>query len=404
MKSKDLQNVVLRLHAQGLSGQKIMEHLGGKVSKATINKWVKRFKESGEIDLQRPSGRKRSKRTKRLIKQIKFHFLQSKKRMSTQKLAMVHNVSRRTMQRLIKDDLGYKSYIKRVAPKLTDTEKKKRFSFGIWARKNVRKSLSRKILFSDEKRFDIDGVYNKQNDRIWAPSREQADLNGGIHRKTKFPQGVMVWLGVCHDGVTRPVIIEKGTIDHRRYINEILPIALKDGTKLMGSEFTYQQDGAPAHTDHHTQKWCKDHFWDFWSKSRWPPNSPDLNPLDYSIWYELCSQMKWDKVTNKTTLIGEIRAGVKKIRREVDQIVVMAETSSRELVEQFVIKYLIELRSKLKQCNVELIAQPLVCPSILLSLDMIDNSLKEFVRIHPKHWLNQVNHQLTKFKDDIRQQ
>jgi len=67
--------------------------------------------------------------------------------MSTRKLAKVHNVSRSTMQRLIKDDLGYKSYIKRVAPKLTDTQKQKRFSFGIWARKNVTKSLSRKILF-----------------------------------------------------------------------------------------------------------------------------------------------------------------------------------------------------------------------------------------------------------------
>ena len=23
---------------------------------------------------------------------------------------------------------------------------------------------------------------------------------------------------------------------------------------------------------------------DFWSKDMWPPNSPDINPLDYSIW------------------------------------------------------------------------------------------------------------------------
>ena len=275
------------------------------------------FKESGEINLKSPAGRKRSKRTKRLIKQVKVHLCEAKHKMSTRKLAKVHNVSRSTMQRLIKDDLGYKSYIKRVAPKLTDTQKQKRFSFGIWTRKNVRKSSSKKILFSDEKKFDIDGVYNRQNDRIWAPCREQADANGGIHRKTKFPQGVMVWLGACYDGVTRPVIIEKGTINHQRYIDEILPVALQDGRKLMGDEFTFQQDGAPAHTDHHTQTWCKDHFWDFWPKSRWPPNSPDLNPLDYSIWYELCCQMKWDKIKNKKTLIDQIRAGVKKIRAQV---------------------------------------------------------------------------------------
>jgi hypothetical protein len=138
--------------------------------------------------------------------------------MSTRKLAKVHHVSRTTMQRLIKDDLGFKSYVKRIALKLSDAQREKRFSFGIWARKNMRKSMARKILFSDEKRFDIDGVYNLQNDRIFAPSREQADESGGIHRKTKFPQGVMIWLGVCYDGVTRPVIIKESTINHQRYI------------------------------------------------------------------------------------------------------------------------------------------------------------------------------------------
>jgi transposase len=317
MKSEDVRKIVLRLHDQGLNCRKIMQHLGGEVSKTTVNRWIKMFKESGEINLKSPTGRKRSKRTKRLIKQVKVHLLRAKRKMSTRKLAKVHNVSRSTMQRLIKDDLGYKSYIKRVAPKLTDSQKQKRFSFGIWVRKNVTKSLSKKILFSDEKRFDIDGFYNRQNDRIWAPNREQADADGGIHRKTKFPQSIMVWLGACYSGVTRPVIIEEGTINHQQYIRKILPLALQDGQKLMGDEFTFQQDGAPAHKDHHTQTWCKDNFWNFWPSSRWPPNSPDLNPLDYSIWYELCSQMKWEKIKNKKTLIDEIRAGVKKIRQEV---------------------------------------------------------------------------------------
>ena len=91
-----------------------------------------------------------------------------------------------------KDNLGYKSYIK-----LTDVQKQKIFSREIWVRKNIRKSLSRKILFSDETRFDLDGLYNGQNDRVWASDHEQAGANDGIHRKTKFPQGATVWLGTC---------------------------------------------------------------------------------------------------------------------------------------------------------------------------------------------------------------
>ena len=56
-----------------------------------------------------------------------------------------------------------------------------------------------KIRFSDEKIFDIDGVYNSQNDRIWAIDCRTANKNGGIKKKQKFPQKFMVWLGVCSE-------------------------------------------------------------------------------------------------------------------------------------------------------------------------------------------------------------
>ena len=119
------------------------------------------FQKSDKNNLKYSSARKRSKGIKRLIKQVKVHLLQAKTKKSTRKLAKTYNVPRSTMQRVIKDDLGCKSYIKRIAPKLTDVQKQKRLSFGIWVRKNVRKSLSRKIRFCDEKRFDLDELYNR---------------------------------------------------------------------------------------------------------------------------------------------------------------------------------------------------------------------------------------------------
>ena len=39
------------------------------------------------------------------------------------------------------------------------------------------------ILFSDENYLDIDGVYNSQNDRVWAISRADADEKGGVKQK-----------------------------------------------------------------------------------------------------------------------------------------------------------------------------------------------------------------------------
>ena len=104
--------------------------------------------------------------------------------------------------------------------------------------------------------FDIDGIYNSQNDRIWAVDPAEADAKGGIQPKRKFPQKVMVWLGVCSKGVSPLVIFEKGTLDHARYIEEVLPVALKYGNKVLGNEWIFQQDGARPHTHVKPQQWC----------------------------------------------------------------------------------------------------------------------------------------------------
>ena len=170
---------------------------------------------------------------------------------------------------------------------LTDAHKEKRIRFANWIRNNFKKDDTMKILFSDEKMFDIDGVYNSQNDRIWAVSRSEADINGGARQKRKFSQKVMVWLEVCSKGVSPLVIFENGTVDHERYMKEVLPVALKFGNDTFGNEWTFQQDGARPHTHVNSQEWCTKHFPSFIDKDHWPPNSPDLSPLDYCIWNEL---------------------------------------------------------------------------------------------------------------------
>ena len=48
-----------------------------------------------------------------------------------------------------------------------------------------------KILFWDDF-FDIDGVYNSQNDRVWVVSRVDTDEKGSIQQRHKFSQKVMV--------------------------------------------------------------------------------------------------------------------------------------------------------------------------------------------------------------------
>ena len=118
--------------------------------------------------------------------------MKRKKRVSIRKLAGELDISNGSVVKILKQDLGYRSYKKRVQPALTDFEKSKRMKFANWLRHNFRKEHTLRILFSVEKMFDLDGMYNAQNDRIWAENREEADKRGGVQQKRKFPQKVMV--------------------------------------------------------------------------------------------------------------------------------------------------------------------------------------------------------------------
>lgn len=48
--------------------------------------------------------------------------------------------------------------------------------------------------------------------------------------------------------------------------------------------YLFQQDDAPAYRARETVGLLKNETPDFIPPTLWPPNSPDLNPLDYKIW------------------------------------------------------------------------------------------------------------------------
>lgn len=216
----------------------------------------------------------------------------------------------------MKTDLGLHPYKKVVELALSDDQKIKK-QFANWVRTNFRKEKALKILFLDEKLFDIDGIYNSQKERVWAVDRADADKRGGIERKRKFPQKVMVWLGVCSKGIMPLVIFDEGAVHHAYCIEKALPVALRHGNKVFGNDWIFQQDGAKPYQHYLTQQWYRDNFPSFIGKDRWPANSPDLNPLDYSIWDELANAIDWNKVKSKATLIQQIKSSVKKIRESV---------------------------------------------------------------------------------------
>ena len=207
MKSKDIQKIVSSKYEKGEGSTKIFRDLNGAVNLRTLKRWCIMLRDTGSIELSSSPGRLRIIRTKGTITKVKNR-LQQNKPIWTRKLAKEFNISRRSIERILRNDLGLFAYKKIREPKLTDEHKDKRKKFANWIRTNFRKEEIMKILFSDEKLFDIDGVYNSQNDRVWAVGRGEADKQGGIKQTRKFPEKVMVWLAVCSEGVPPLVIFE----------------------------------------------------------------------------------------------------------------------------------------------------------------------------------------------------
>ncbi|CAF4313023.1 unnamed protein product [Didymodactylos carnosus] len=203
---------------------------------------------NGAISLSKPPGLQRTIRIKGTIAKIKQR-LNRKRKVSSRKLAAELSISRTSVRRILKKHLECWAYkvVKELA--ITDTQKVARKKFAVWIHEISEKMQQEKFLFSDEKYFDLNGVYNSKNERIWAINCAAADDKGGVKQKHQYPVKVMVWLGACSKGLTSLVIFEKGTLDHVGYIDKLLPVVKKCGNKMLGEEWWFQQDNAPSHKD-----------------------------------------------------------------------------------------------------------------------------------------------------------
>ena len=74
-----------------------------------------------------------------------------------------------------------------------------------------------------------------------------------------------------------------------------------------GRPYACQQDSAPCHTSGKCQKWLSANFYDYTSPTVWPPNSPDLNPMDYYVWEAVEEDTNRRASTTKAQLIDKIK-------------------------------------------------------------------------------------------------
>lgn len=133
------------------------------------------------------------------------------------------------------------------------------------------------MIFSDETSICVEGRGSLYVRRT--PNEKLKPCH--LSQRQKFPQKQMFWACFSAYGVS-PLHPCDGNINTAKYIG-ILESNLLPQASAWYEDFTswtFMQDNAPCHVSKTTKKWIHDHGFQV---MEWPPNSPDLNPIE-NMW------------------------------------------------------------------------------------------------------------------------
>ncbi|GFY28367.1 putative transposable element [Trichonephila clavipes] len=191
-----------------------------------------------------------------------------------------------------------------------------RCRFVEWAQNEIAvvPDFHKRILFSDEAHFWLDGYVNKQNCRIWSEANPQVYVETPLH-----PEKLTVWCALWAGGIIGPYFFKtmKATTLQSMVITIFFIPELNNHDV---QELWFQQDGAACHTARATIDLLKDTFGDRlisrFGPVNWPPRSCDLTPLNYFLWGYVNSLVYADKPQTLDHLEDNIRRVIADIRHK----------------------------------------------------------------------------------------
>lgn len=297
---------VVELHKAGIGTADIVRTTGYK--KRTVYDAVKRYKETGGTADRPRSGRPITATTPEIINKLRCR-IRRNPGVSENKTATELGISRERVQNIVKTKLRLHSYKIARVHFLNEAMKTKRLQKCRRMRRLVGNGRLSKVLFTDEKIFTIEPLHNRQNHRQLLKKGQQKTSVAKKFGRSHFPASVMVWAGICATGKTPLIFINRNVkINAAIYQQQVLRDVLEPwASQHFGLDgFTLQQDWAPAHSANSTIAVCEELFPGFWDKEVWPPNSPDLNAMDYSVWSILEQKTSGTRHANVEALKGAL--------------------------------------------------------------------------------------------------
>lgn len=179
-------------------------------------------------------------------------------------------------------------------------------------------NFPKRIVFSDEASFLLNGSVNRHNFRYWA----QENPRWMTEAHTQHPEKVNVWAGLIGTRVVGPFFIE-GNLNANSYEELLRTRVIPSLMELLGPQFQqiwFQQDGAPPHFALQVRQLLDTTFPEKWIGRRghieWPARSPDLSPLDYFFWGVLKDKVYSTKPENIDQLKERILEEASRVTEE----------------------------------------------------------------------------------------
>ena len=184
---------------------------------STVLKVVAKFLEHGSVENRWKGncGRKKTVRTPANIATIGNTMAATPTTSIRRLQAQNPGVTRSSIQRILKKDLGMQGYRASLVQELKEDDPALRIQWAeLWFEK-VRQnpSFPDQVLWTDEAIFHLNGHVNRRNAITWAMTNPHISMDKPYQKK-----GIMVWAGLFKDQLIGPYFFTKGTVTGEKYL------------------------------------------------------------------------------------------------------------------------------------------------------------------------------------------
>jgi hypothetical protein len=281
-------------------------------SRSGLRGIVNRLRETGTFHHRRRSGRPRSASNEELETFV-LAAVEANPFVSTYAVASDFGISQTTVRRILKRH-RHRPYKPHLLHGLLPRDHAPREQFCHWALEQIDHipDFLQWIFACDESTFHRDGTVNRHNCHYW--SRHNPRWIRQHHFQYNFKTNV--WCGFFRDRIIGPVFFEEN-VTGESYITLLrtkVTEALEDLTGNERRRVWFLHDGAGPHYAVAVREELHAMFRNQWigrgGPVHWPARSPDLTPLDFSLWGYIKEQVYAHPIATPQELRWRIQVAV----------------------------------------------------------------------------------------------